>query len=210
MLFDACPRPAYSPARVNRSLVANWYASGLSHIHNEYPYRRYEQHNQGFMAGLNPIASRQYMLPRSMFSPHLTFISSLEEGSNGLQPTCIGVMAGFASLDPALHHTLRQEPVWECLKHTVTEIVEKVGYDSSCHKGPSIYDVHTDGGQGSGSGGRMWTGEGGPAPCGRPHRKLKLESYCLLLMQRSWRLFYQNFVFGQKKVEFFLQYKLVV
>src|SRR6218665_3846623 len=40
-------------------------------------------------------------------------------------------------------------------------------------KGPSIYDVHTEGGGGSGSGGRMWTG-GGPAPCGRPHRKLKL------------------------------------
>ena len=41
-------------------------------------------------------------------------------------------------------------------------------------KGPSIYDVHTEGRRGSGSGGRMWTG--GPAPCGRPHRKLKLES----------------------------------
>jgi len=26
-----------------------------------------------------------------------------------------------------------------------------------------------------------------------------LMSYCLVLMQRSWRLFYQNFVFGQKK-----------
>src|SRR6218665_695560 len=26
-----------------------------------------------------------------------------------------------------------------------------------------------------------------------------LTSYCLLLMQRSWRLFYQNFVFGQKR-----------
>src|SRR6218665_3173626 len=36
-------------------------------------------------------------------------------------------------------------------------------------KGPSIYDVHTEGGgRGSGSGGRMWTGGGGPAPCGRP------------------------------------------
>src|SRR6218665_3347530 len=43
------------------------------------------------------------------------------------------------------------------------------------NKGPSIYDVHTEG-RGSGSGGRMWTGGGGPAPCGRPHRKLKLES----------------------------------
>src|SRR6218665_2581364 len=41
-----------------------------------------------------------------------------------------------------------------------------------CHgKGPSIYDVHTEGrgGQAQVDGGR------GPAPCGRPHRKLKLE-----------------------------------
>src|SRR6218665_14486 len=36
-------------------------------------------------------------------------------------------------------------------------------------------------GRGSGSGGRMWTGEGGPAPCGRPHRKLKLESTDVIL-----------------------------
>ena len=42
-------------------------------------------------------------------------------------------------------------------------------------KRPSIYDVHTEGGEGSGSGGRMRTGGGGQAPCGRPHRKLKLE-----------------------------------
>ena len=34
---------------------------------------------------------------------------------------------------------------------------------------------------GSGSGERMWTGGGGPAPCGRPHRKLKLESTDVIL-----------------------------
>ena len=34
---------------------------------------------------------------------------------------------------------------------------------------------------GSGSGGRRWTGGGGPAPCGRPHRKLKLESTDVIL-----------------------------
>src|SRR6218665_1769677 len=48
--------------------------------------------------------------------------------------------------------------------------------------------------RGSGSCGRMWLGRG-QAPCGRPDRKLILESTdvihsCLLLMQRSWRLFY--------------------
>src|SRR6218665_1717139 len=32
------------------------------------------------------------------------------------------------------------------------------------YKGPSIYDVHTEGGGGSGSGGRMWTGGGGVQP----------------------------------------------
>ena len=54
MLFDARLRPAYSLARVNRALVTNGQIScvGLSHIHNEYPYRQYEQHNQGFMTGL--------------------------------------------------------------------------------------------------------------------------------------------------------------
>src|SRR6218665_2724489 len=36
-------------------------------------------------------------------------------------------------------------------------------------------------GRGSGSGGRVWTGGGGPAPCGRPHRKLKLESTDVIL-----------------------------
>src|SRR6218665_2221586 len=36
-------------------------------------------------------------------------------------------------------------------------------------------------GRGSGSGGRKWTGGGGPAPCGRTHRKLKLESTDVIL-----------------------------
>ena len=46
--------------------------------------------------------------------------------------------------------------------------------------GPSIYDVHTEG-----EGVRLrWThadGGGGQAPCGRPHRKLKLESTDVIL-----------------------------
>ena len=48
----------------------------------------------------------------------------------------------------------------------------------------------------------MWTEGGGPAPCGRPHRKLKLESTDVILSSshaKKLRLFYQNFVFGQKK-----------
>src|SRR6218665_352069 len=67
-IFDArlsivCP----SIVRQLRSNIwANWYMSELygavSHMHNEYPYRQYEQHNQGW----NPTASRQFMLQRSM------------------------------------------------------------------------------------------------------------------------------------------------
>src|SRR6218665_2507318 len=55
-------------------------------------------------------------------------------------------------------------------------------------------------------------GKGGPAPCGRPHRKLKLESTDVILSSHAKKLasFYQNFVFGQKKVEIFLRYKLVI
>src|SRR6218665_3964993 len=49
----------------------------------------------------------------------------------------------------------------------------------------------------------MWTGGGGPAPCGRPHRKLKLESTDVILSSSHAKklasFFYQNFVFGQKK-----------
>src|SRR6218665_3101363 len=78
--------------------------------------------------------------------------------------------------------------------------------------GPSIYDVHTEGG-----GVRLrWThvdGGGGPAPCGRPHRKLKLESNDVILFSshaKKLASFYQNFVFEQKKVEMFLRYKLVI
>src|SRR6218665_2645132 len=58
MLFDARLRPAYSPARVNRAQVTNGQIGtcqgcmGLPHIHDEYPYRRYEQQNQGFLTGL--------------------------------------------------------------------------------------------------------------------------------------------------------------
>jgi len=50
-------------------------------------------------------------------------------------------------------------------------------YTGNCNgKGQSIYDVHTEGGGDSGTGGRMWTGVGrGQAPCGHPHRKLKLK-----------------------------------
>ena len=69
-------------------------------------------------------------------------------------------------------------------------------------------------GRGSGSGGRMWMGEMGPAPCGRPHRKIKLESTDVILSSSNAKkmasFFYQNFVFGQKKMEMFLLYKLVI
>src|SRR6218665_3860406 len=63
-------------------------------------------------------------------------------------------------------------------------------------KGSSIYDVHTVKGGRSGSGGRK--------PYVDVHTENKnlspLTSSCLLLMQRSWCIFYQNFVFGRNKL----------
>jgi len=79
-------------------------------------------------------------------------------------------------------------------------------------KGPSIYDVHTER-SGSGSDERMWTGGGSPVSCGRPHRKLKLESTDVILYSshaKKFAVFSQNFVFGQKKVKTFLRYQVVI
>src|SRR6218665_2405904 len=48
----------------------------------------------------------------------------------------------------------------------------------------------------------MWTGRGDQAPCGRPHRKLKLESNDIILSSshaKKLASFYQNFVFGWNK-----------
>ena len=49
------------------------------------------------------------------------------------------------------------------------------------NKGPSIYDVHTEGGEGQAQMDACGRGMGGPALCGRPHRKLKLESTDVIL-----------------------------
>ena len=70
-------------------------------------------------------------------------------------------------------------------------------------KGPSIYDVHTEG---SGSCGRIWSGWG-QAPCGRPHRKLKLESTDVILSSSHAKKLLYFFTrissLGGIKMEFF-------
>jgi len=62
-------------------------------------------------------------------------------------------------------------------------------------------------GRGLGSGGRMWTGKGGPAPCGRPHRKLKLESIDVILSSshaKKLASFLPEFrLWTEKKLKFF-------
>src|SRR6218665_336167 len=76
MLFDVRLRPAYSLARVNRALVTNGRIGcvGLSLIHNEYPYRRYEQHNQGFMTGLKSYSVQ------TMFVTAINVLSNIWPG----------------------------------------------------------------------------------------------------------------------------------
>ena len=67
------------------------------------------------------------------------------------------------------------------------------------YKGPSIYDVHTEG--------VRWMHVDGvrgvQPPCGRPRRKLKLGSTDVILSSSHAKklnaFFYQNFVFGQTK-----------
>ena len=68
-------------------------------------------------------------------------------------------------------------------------------------KGPSIYDVHTEGGQAQ------------VDACGRPHRKLKLESTDVILSSsRAKKLasFLPEFCLWTEKVKIFLRHKLVI
>src|SRR6218665_3539182 len=59
-----------------------------------------------------------------------------------------------------------------------------------------------------------WTGGGGPAPCGRPHRKLKLESTDVILSSSHAKKLASFFTrissLDRKKVEIFLRYKLLI
>src|SRR6218665_3468680 len=71
------------------------------------------------------------------------------------------------------------------------------------HKGPSIYDVHMEGGGSQAQVDACGRGRGGQAPCGRPHRKLKLKSTDVILSSSHAKkvayFFYQNFVLGRNK-----------
>ena len=57
-------------------------------------------------------------------------------------------------------------------------------------------------------------GGGGPAPCGRPHRKLKLESTDVILSSSHAKKLASFFTkissLDRKQVEIFLRYKLVI
>src|SRR6218665_344339 len=58
-----------------------------------------------------------------------------------------------------------------------------------------------------------WTEGRGPAPCGRPHRKVKLESTDLILSSshaKKLASFLPEFCLWTKKVEIFRRYKLVI
>src|SRR6218665_1070512 len=80
--------------------------------------------------------------------------------------------------------------------------------------GPSIYDVHTEG---EGGVRLRWThvdGGGGPAPCGRPHRKLKLESTHVVLSSSHAKklvsILPEFRLSTEYKVEILRRYKLVI
>src|SRR6218665_276705 len=87
------------------------------------------------------------------------------------------------SISLNLNHLKITSPI-STLEHAHFGAMDKITYI----RGPSIYDVHTEGVGGSGSGGRMWTGGGGPVPCGRPHRKLKLKATDVILSSYAKKL----------------------
>src|SRR6218665_2830478 len=74
--------------------------------------------------------------------------------------------------------------------HVLPRVPKKHRYSATFQsaKGPSIYDVHMEGGGGQAQMDACGQGEGV-----QPHVDVHT-SYCLLLMQRSWRLFLPEFV----------------
>src|SRR6218665_3620023 len=86
--------------------------------------------------------------------------------------------------------------------------------DNVHHMGPSIYDVYTEGEGGQAQVDACGRREGGPAPCGRPHRKLKLESTDVILSSshaKKLASFLTRILsFDRKKVKIFLRCQLVI
>ena len=96
---------------------------------------------------------------------------------------------------------LMKMTIWKT--NTMTKCIYVRGHPfmTSTRRGVRLRWAHVDGGR--------W----GPAPCGRPHRKLKLVHWrhtVFFSCKEVGVFFYQNFIFGQKKVDIFLRYKLVI
>src|SRR6218665_896756 len=82
----------------------------------------------------------------------------------------------FATRPTHMRRFFLEEFKPECFNMTVKHLLKiMIWY------GPSIYDVHMERRRGVRLGWTHVDGGGGPAPCGRPHRKLKLESTDVIL-----------------------------
>src|SRR6218665_1731667 len=78
--------------------------------------------------------------------------------------------------------------IWE-VKNVKSKLDESKGkFINFVGKGPSIYDSPHGGGGGQAQVDACGQGRGGPAPCGRPHRKLKLESTDIILSSHAKEL----------------------
>src|SRR6218665_1207779 len=91
----------------------------------------------------------------------------------------------FSILQLSLHYPSHVSNVVSCSSCFSESclIVWKFSFYCALHslRGHPFMTSTRRGGRRSGSGGRMWTGGGGQSPCGRPHRKLKLESTDVIL-----------------------------
>src|SRR6218665_115964 len=131
-----------------------------------------------------------------------------KEAPNAHKPRLSYCYAIILFFNNAIQLNDRLEGQFEIIQHTnMRRSNERIGDIGKCGSNwqDQIRDhpfmTPTRRGEGSGSGGRMWTGGGGPAPCGRPHRKLILESTDGILSSshaKKLASFLPVFVFGQK------------
>src|SRR6218665_2515617 len=117
-------------------------------------------------------------IPCQMMNPHYVFVV----GGKILYILCISMYLSHSAITSVIDVADRrlQRAVITRNNHVLLIIfppILDIQYNLRGH--PFI--TSTRRGNGSGSGGRMWTGGGGPAPCGRPHRKLKLEPTDVIL-----------------------------
>src|SRR6218665_3676335 len=141
-----------------------------------------------------------------MFQVYLCVISdNIRVNDNIFQPGFQNMLSLTLLLSEHKHHnpeTCLVDDLCVCVCVGVCLFVTSLPYRSVC-RGPSIYDVHKEGRGGQAKVDACGRGEGS-SPVWTSTQRIKIKVHCLLLMQRSWRLFFTRISsLDRKKWQYF-------